>query len=133
MIRGPSALATKIKAELEKQASSLRDRIVYGVIVPQSGHARLIGRGGAGVNELQRKHDVKIVLPNRKEARSSGDIINKDDLGEYAESDLIKLMGSKLACDAAAAELTVRQHLFPSRIIPNKPIELPIFSTDFLA
>lgn len=107
VVRGPSALATKIKQELERQSASLRDRVAYGIVIPQSAHARIIGRGGAGVNELQRKHDVKVVFPGRSEAKNKNELVNKDDLGEHADSDLIQIHGSQSAVEAAAEEIKV--------------------------
>ena len=120
-IRAPTVLAEKIKAELEKQAASLRDRVVYGVVVPQSAHARLIGRGGVGVNELQKKYDIKILLPNSswKEASNGGEVANKEELGEFADSDLIKLLGSQSACEAAATEISVSHLLRLSNVVDD--------------
>lgn len=107
-IRGPKAVATKIRDELQKEAAALRDRIVYGVVIPQAAHARLVGRGGAGVNEMQRKHNVRIVLPGWTESKSSGEPVNGSELGEdVSETDLIKILGSRSDCEAAAAELKV--------------------------
>ncbi|CAD6570751.1 MAG: hypothetical protein CYPHOPRED_004144 [Cyphobasidiales sp. Tagirdzhanova-0007] len=121
-IRAPTVLAEKIKAELEKQAASLRDRVVYGVVVPQSAHARLIGRGGVGVNELQKKYDIKILLPNSswKEASNGGEVANKEELGEFADSDLIKLLGSQSACEAAATEISQKAASAPQRANASK-------------
>lgn len=133
-VRGPSAIALKIKEALEQEVANLRDRVVYGVVVPQPGtladcrrvdergaklmtfatitaHARLIGRGGAGINELQRKHNVKVVMPGRAESKSSGEVVNKEELGDTSESELVKVLGSRSACEAAAAEISVSRWL----------------------
>lgn len=106
-IRGPSSVATKIKEELEKVSGDLKDRVVYGVVIPQTAHARIIGRGGAGVNEVQKKHNVRIVFSNWQEFKSAGELVNADEVADATETELIKIMGSKSACEAAAAELKV--------------------------
>ena len=107
-IRAPSSIANKIKSELELQLASLRDRVVYGIAVPQSSHARLIGRGGAGVNELQRKHNVRIVMSNWSEFRNSGQVVNPEDIEGQADTDVIKILGSQKDAEAAAAEIKDR-------------------------
>lgn len=104
-IRAPSSIASKIKSELESQLANLRDRVVYGIAIPQSAHARLIGRGGAGVNELQRKHSVRIVMSNWSEFRTSGEVVNPDDIEGQADTDIIKVLGSQKNAEAAAAEI----------------------------
>lgn len=106
-IRGPSAVATKIKAELEKISGSLKDRVVYGVVIPQAAHARIIGRGGAGVNELQKKHNVRIILSNWQEYKTAGDVVNADEVAGASDTELVKIVGSKSDCEAAAAEMKV--------------------------
>lgn len=104
-IRAPSSIANKIRSEIESQLSALRDRVVYGVAVPQASHARLIGRGGAGVNELQRKHGVRIVLSNWSEFRSSGELVNPEDVQGSPDTDVIKILGSQSKAEACAAEI----------------------------
>lgn len=115
VIRAPSSIASKIQAELEAQLSSLRDRVVYGVAVPQSSHARLIGRGGAGVNELQRKHGVRIVMSNWSEFRSAGELVNPQDVEGSPDTDIIKVLGSQKAAEAAAAEIKERVAAAPAQ------------------
>lgn len=106
-IRAPSAIASKIKAELEKIAGTLKDRVVYGVVIPQPAHARIIGRGGAGVNELQKKHNVRIILSNWQEYKTAGDVVNSEEVAGAGDNELVKIIGSKSACEAAAAEMKV--------------------------
>jgi hypothetical protein len=54
-LRGDAKLVKAIRAELEKQVQVLKSTIVIGVVVPQSQHASKIGRGGAALQDLQRK------------------------------------------------------------------------------
>lgn len=81
---------------------------MYAIAIPQSSHARLVGRGGAGVNELQRKHNVRILLSNWTEFKPAGQPINSEDVAGVADNDLVKIIGAKSACEAAAAEIKVR-------------------------
>jgi hypothetical protein len=54
-LRGEPALVNKIKAELERIAAELKDRVVLGVSVPVLSHASKIGRGGSALLDLQKK------------------------------------------------------------------------------
>jgi predicted PilT family ATPase len=109
-VRAPSAIATKIKAELETVSKSVKDRVVYAVAIPQSSHARIIGRGGAAVNELQRKHNVRILFSNWQEYKGAGEPVNSDEVSDATETDVIKILGSQSAAEAAAAEIKVSRH-----------------------
>jgi hypothetical protein len=106
-LRGPKDVVDKLRGELEKAAGDLRDRIVYAVHVPAGGHASIIGRGGSSVNELSRKHNVKILFPSWGEHATVGDAVNATDVAGTENSDIVKLVGSRSACEAAAKELSV--------------------------
>lgn len=54
-LRGDKTLVNKIKAELERIVTDLGDQVVLGVRVPVQDHAVRIGRGGAALQDLQRK------------------------------------------------------------------------------
>lgn len=107
-ITAPKAVAEKIRAALEKEVESLKSRIVFGVAVPQSQHASIIGKGASAVQELQRKHGVKITMPSWNEYAQAGEISNPEDVKDVAESDIIKVVGPREAAVAAAADLSVR-------------------------
>ncbi|PWN46954.1 hypothetical protein IE53DRAFT_382491 [Violaceomyces palustris] len=106
-VRGPASLAEKIKQELEAAAKVLADRVVYGVVVAPQAQRMLIGRGGSRQSELQAKFNVRFVFPGWKEYASTGEPINGAELGQGGGSDqtIVKISGSKEACEAAAKEI----------------------------
>ena len=122
-IKAASGIAKKIKAEIEGLVSEGQNRIVYGVAVPATGmsarrrtcaelssptsaHARVIGRGGSGIQELQSKHNVRIMMPGRNDWAGAGPLENSASLDGVPDSDIIKIVGSKEACVAAAEGIT---------------------------
>ena len=105
-LRGPRPIVERLQEEILKDISSVRDRVVYGVLVPKSSHAAIIGRSGANVNELSAKHGVKVVFPNWKDAAVSEEPVNANELGsDYDPQDLIRLVGLLSACQAAEKAL----------------------------
>lgn len=76
--------------------------------MPNTVHASIIGRGGAGVAELTKKYNAKIVMPGRQEWATCGEPVNPEDIAGAAQQDIVKLVGSRTACEAAAKELKVR-------------------------
>lgn len=105
-LRGDKALVAKLKKELEKMAGNFRDRVVMGVGVPAGTHRSLIGRGGQHLNDLQSKTNTQIWFPGSRAYGSVGDPENIDSLKEVVPEDLVKVFGSKAACEAAIAELS---------------------------
>lgn len=104
-VRAPAALAKKIRDELESAAQVLSSRIVYGVVVAPQSQRMLIGRGGSRVNELQAEHSVRLVFPGRKEYSDLGEPINKAELTEGNDSNIVKLVGDEQRCKALAEEI----------------------------
>ncbi|GAA5935504.1 Scp160p [Sporobolomyces koalae] len=106
-IIAPSSIATKIRAELEKEIASLDSRVVWGVVVAQSNHAAVIGKGAQALQELQRKHGVKIYMPGWNDYAEAGQVENKDEpeLVDAQEKDLVKVVGPKDSVLAAAVDL----------------------------
>ncbi|SGY13363.1 BQ5605_C010g05845 [Microbotryum silenes-dioicae] len=105
-ITAPRAVAEKIRASLEKEVANLKSRVVWGVVVPQSAHASIIGKGASALQEFQRKHGVKVVMPGWKDYAETGEIENAADVADAAQNDTVKIVGPKEAAVAAAAELS---------------------------
>ncbi|KAI0745894.1 hypothetical protein C8Q76DRAFT_688825 [Earliella scabrosa] len=59
-LRGEPNLIAKLKAELEKVAADLRDRVVLIVEVPVGQHNALIGRSDKHLNDLQNRTGARI-------------------------------------------------------------------------
>jgi transcription antitermination factor NusA-like protein len=107
-IRGEPKLVNKIKVELEKAVTTLEDRLVLAVEVPSAQHRVLIGRGGQHLNELQEKTGAQIQFPGSRSYNQVGDAENAADFTGVDAADIVKVSGSRAACDAAVAELKVR-------------------------
>ncbi|WWC91688.1 uncharacterized protein L201_006634 [Kwoniella dendrophila CBS 6074] len=112
--RGDSKLIKKIKAELEKQLSTLKETIIVGVVVPQSQHASKIGRGGSALQDLQRKTGALIHFPGSRQYASVGEIENASELGDAPEGDIVKVIGTKEVV-AKATELLQVSNERPAR------------------
>ncbi|TFL02446.1 hypothetical protein BDV98DRAFT_592135 [Pterulicium gracile] len=104
-LRGEPNLVQKIKAELEKAAAVLRDRVVLGVDIPAAQHRTFIGRGGQHLNELQNRHSVQIQFPGSRSYAQVGEPINAADLGAADSGNLVKITGPKANCEKAVEEL----------------------------
>lgn len=106
-LRGEPKLVAKLKVELEKAAATLRDRVVLGVGVPSSQHRALIGRGGQHLTELQNRTGAQIQFPGSRSYNLVGEPVNTDELTEVNPADLVKVSGSRAACEKAIQELKV--------------------------
>ncbi|KAF9454024.1 hypothetical protein P691DRAFT_755082 [Macrolepiota fuliginosa MF-IS2] len=104
-IRGDPKLVNKIKDELEKAVATFRDRIVLAVEVPAAQHRLLIGRGGQHLNELQNKTGAQIQFPGSRSYNQVGEAENAEDFAEVDSTDIVKVSGTRAACEAAIAEL----------------------------
>jgi hypothetical protein len=107
-IRGEPKLVNKIQVELEKAVSALVDRVVLAVEVPSAQHRILIGRGGQHLIELQEKTGAQIQFPGSRSYHQFGEAENAADFAEVDAADIVKVSGSRAACEAAVAELKVR-------------------------
>lgn len=107
-IKGPKAVVEKIKKALLAEVATLVSRIVYGVVVPHSGHATVIGKGAATLQEIQLKHSVRILVPGWKEYESTGAVINADEIKDASEKDIIKVVGTKEAALAASVDIIAK-------------------------
>jgi len=104
-LRGEPKLVNKIKNELEKAVANLRDRVVLGVDIPAGQHRALIGRGGQHLNDLQNKRDVQIQFPGSRSYTQVGEPENSADLADVEAANLVKVSGSRAACEATIEEL----------------------------
>ncbi|PWY99832.1 hypothetical protein BCV70DRAFT_113463 [Testicularia cyperi] len=104
-IRGPAALAKKIRDELASAAQVLASRVIYGVIVAPQAQRMLIGRGGSRQSELQAQYSVRLVFPGWKEYASTGEPINKSELQNGDDSNIVKIVGAEDRCTALAEEI----------------------------
>ncbi|GAA5910318.1 hypothetical protein JCM5296_000557 [Sporobolomyces johnsonii] len=105
VITAPSAVASKIRAALEAEVAALASRVVWGVVVPQGNHAAVIGKGAQALQELQRKHGVKVFMPGWNDYAQAGEVENKDELADANEKEIVKVVGPKDAALAAAEDL----------------------------
>lgn len=104
-LRGEPKLVAKLKAELEKIAADLRDRIVVAVAVPAAQHRALIGRGGQNLNDMQKRTGAQIQFPGSRSYNQVGEPINATEFTDVDPSDIVKVSGSKAACEKATEEL----------------------------
>ena len=106
-LRGDPKVVNKLKDEIMKIVTGLRDRIVKGVNVPASHHRSLIGRGGRNLIEFQTKFGVQVQYPGSHTYAQSGQPINTDELSEVPPENLVKVSGPKEAVEKAIEELQV--------------------------
>ncbi|BGP49126.1 hypothetical protein JCM10450v2_005006 [Rhodotorula kratochvilovae] len=105
VITAPSAVASKIRDALEHEVALLKSRVVWGVVVSHQAHAAVIGKGAQALQDLQRKHGVKVVMPGWNDYASAGEPENQADLVDADARDLVKVIGPKDAALAAATDL----------------------------
>lgn len=106
-LRGEPALVDKIKAELEKTVTTLRDRVLLAVEIPAAQHRILIGRGGQHLNELQARTGVQVQFPGSRHYHHVGEATNATEVKDADPADIVKISGSRSACEAAIGELKV--------------------------
>ena len=100
-------MVKKLKAELEKIATTMRDRVVLFVQVPNAHHRALIGRNGQHLNDLQKRTDTQVQFPGSRSYNQMGEPNNVADFTDVDAQDLVKVSGSRAACEKAIKELTV--------------------------
>ncbi|TFK23912.1 hypothetical protein FA15DRAFT_620028 [Coprinopsis marcescibilis] len=104
-LRGEPKLVARLKAELEKFAAKLRDRVILGVEVPAAQHRALIGRGGQHLNELQDKFDVQVQFPGSRSYGQIGEPENQGDLEGVDAANVVKVTGSRSNVENAIVQL----------------------------
>lgn len=107
----------KLQKEIEAHVAREESRVLYGVSIPKSSHASIIGRGGVGINELSAKHNVRILFPNWKEnSVGSGDeLVNASEVQDAEPESLIRIVGAEEDCKTAAEEMLRKQASTPLR------------------
>lgn len=106
-LRGEPKLVAKLKAELEKVAADLKDRVVLGVDIPVAQHRALIGRGGQHLNDLQSRTGAQIQFPGSRSYAQVNEPENSAELVGVDPGNLVKVSGPRAACEKAVAELKV--------------------------
>ncbi|KAH9949574.1 hypothetical protein B0H21DRAFT_777185 [Amylocystis lapponica] len=104
-LRGEPKLVAKLKAELEKTVATLRDRVVLGIEVPAAQHRALIGRGGQHLNDLQNRTGVQVQFPGSRSYHQVGEAENAADFADVDAANIVKVSGSRAACEKAIEEL----------------------------
>ncbi|KZT08355.1 uncharacterized protein LAESUDRAFT_697227 [Laetiporus sulphureus 93-53] len=104
-IRGEPKLVAKIKSELEKTVATIRDRVTLAAEVPASQHRALIGRGGQHLNDIQNRLGVQIQFPGSRSYHQVGEPENMSDMDAVDPADIVKISGSRTACEKAVEEL----------------------------
>ncbi|KDQ21586.1 hypothetical protein BOTBODRAFT_26031 [Botryobasidium botryosum FD-172 SS1] len=107
-LRGEPKLVAKIQAELEKIVDGHKNRVVLGVSVPAASHRNLIGRGGQHLTDLQNRTGATVQFPGSRSYNQVGEPENAADLADVDHADLVKVFGSREACENAIKELSAR-------------------------
>jgi len=108
-LRGEPRLVGKLKTELETTVATLRDRVILAVEIPAGQHRALIGRGGQHLNDLQNKMNVQIQFPGSRSYGPVGDPENTAEFSDVDPANIVKVSGSRAACEATIKELKVSQ------------------------
>ncbi|KAI6046041.1 hypothetical protein EDC04DRAFT_2631698 [Pisolithus marmoratus] len=127
-LRGEPSIVGKIKDELDKKVSVLRDRIVVAVEIPAAQHRNIIGRGGQHLNDLQNRYGVQIQLPGSRGYGQVGEPSNASEVEGADPGDIVKVSGSQgallrtLRSFGAQVEQSVQQTkpTFPAQ--PPQPV-----------
>ncbi|ESK96594.1 hypothetical protein Moror_6814 [Moniliophthora roreri MCA 2997] len=104
-LRGEPKLVSKLQSELEKAVAELRDRVVLGVEIPAVHHRALIGRNGQHLNDLQQRTGVQVQFPGSRSYSQAGEPENTVDLSGVEPANLVKITGTRDACEKAIEEL----------------------------
>lgn len=104
IVRGPTALAKKVKEQLEAAAKVYTDRVCRGIIVAPEHQRFLIGRGGSKRSELESTFDVRLIFPGRTE-HSQKEVENAAELGNAPTEHIVKILGKNDAVEAIKKEI----------------------------
>ncbi|KAL4267736.1 K Homology domain-containing protein [Pleurotus pulmonarius] len=125
VLRGEAKLVQKLKAEVEKVAAELRDRVVLGVDIPAIQHRAMIGRGGQHLNELQERTHTQVQFPGSRSYNQVGDPENAEELKDADPANIIKVSGPRAACLNAIESLKAQVRPPPAAAITDT-IEVPL-------
>ncbi|KAF9075421.1 hypothetical protein BDP27DRAFT_1212369 [Rhodocollybia butyracea] len=106
-LRGEPSIVKKLKVELEKAISALRDRVILAVEIPSSSHRALIGRGGQHLNELQERTGAQVQFPGSRSYAQVGEAENGSEMSGVDPANIVKVTGSRSACEKAVEALQV--------------------------
>jgi hypothetical protein len=82
---------------------------VLAVNIPASQHRALIGRGGQHLNDLQSRTGVQVQFPGSRSFHQVGEPENAAQFEDTPPANLVKISGSRKACEIAIEELKVAQ------------------------
>ncbi|THG99164.1 hypothetical protein EW145_g7314 [Phellinidium pouzarii] len=105
-LRGDATVVKKIQHELENIAVSLRERVVLFVEVPNAQHKALIGRNGQHLNDFQSRTGAQVQFPGSRSYNQIGEAENVANFEDSDPLDLVKVTGTRVACEKAIKELT---------------------------
>ena len=125
-LRGDPKIVAKLKTELEKIVGDLRDRVTLGVEVPLAHHRVVIGHGGRNLNDLQTRFNVQIQLPGSRSYDQAGVPENVSDLSGVDPASIVKVSGSRAACEEAITELKVRSSFVEYVDLTTSTMELRV-------
>jgi hypothetical protein len=106
-LRGEPKLVNKLKTELEKALTVLRDRVVLAVEIPAGQHRALIGRGGQHLNDFQSRTGVQVQFPGSRSYNQVGEAENSAEFKDADAANIVKVSGPRAACETAISELKV--------------------------
>lgn len=81
--------------------------LTLGISIPTQFHARLIGRGGARCREIQQESGAVVCFPGSSTYRAAAAPCNEDELENVHASTIIKVSGTRGACETALGILKV--------------------------
>lgn len=81
--------------------------MVLAIDIPAPQHRAFIGRGGQNLNELQNRHGVQIQFPGSRSYGQFGEALNAADFADSDPANLVKVSGSRAACEKVIEDLKV--------------------------
>ncbi|KAJ7772582.1 hypothetical protein DFH07DRAFT_164980 [Mycena maculata] len=124
-LRGEPKLVAKLKEQLEKDVAELRDRVVLAIEIPAGQHRALIGRGGQHLNDLQDRTKVQVQFPGSRSYNQVGEAENAADFKDVDAANIVKVSGSRAACEKALEEL--KKQIKPAVVDgPSSTITVPL-------
>ncbi|KAJ6596649.1 SCP160 protein [Mycena sp. CBHHK59/15] len=123
-LRGEPKLVAKLKVELEKAVANLKDRVVLAIEIPATQHRALIGRGGQHLNDLQNRTDVQVQFPGSRSYNQVGEAENAADFKDVDAANIVKISGTRAACDKAMEEL--KAQVKPAAVEITSSVTVPL-------
>lgn len=114
IVRGPGALARKVKNELEAAAKVYTERVCHGIVVTPDQQRPLIGRGGSRRSELEGTYNVRLLFPGRAE-HGLETIANTAEVGDAPNTHIVKVLGKEE--DVAAIKKEIASSAQTTRVV----------------